>query len=84
MIVLSALANSLGKSVSSLIVLENSVEKVHGQSTLPGAQACIGVAMRTDDRIVGAILLRKRIIRCRKSVAITQVACQVLWQSVAM
>jgi len=40
--------------------------------------------MRTDDRVVGAILLRKRIIRCRKLVAITQVASQVLWQSVAM
>jgi len=40
--------------------------------------------MRTDDRIVRAILLRKRIIRRGKLVAITQVASQMLWQCVAM
>src|SRR5439155_19828713 len=39
MIVLSALANSLAKSVSSLIVLGNSVEKVHSRGTLPVTQA---------------------------------------------
>ena len=35
-------------------------------------------AMRTDDRIVCAILLRMRIIRRGKWVAITQVASQML------
>jgi len=84
LIVLSVLGKSLGKSVNILSALGDSVEKVHGRSTLPGAQACVGVAMRTDDRIVGAILLRKRSIRCEKLIAITQVASQVLWQSVAI
>src|SRR5439155_16292954 len=84
LIVLSVLGKSLGKSVGILSALGDSVEKVDGRSTLPGAQACAGIAMRTDDRVVGAILLRKRIIRCRKLVAITQVACQMLWQCVAM
>src|SRR6266404_5220086 len=42
------------------------------------------VAMRRDNRIVSAILLRKRIILCGKWVAITQVASQMLWQCVAM
>ena len=83
-VLLSALGHFSGKKVGSVIVLGNSVEKVHGRSTLPAAQVRASVAMGMDDRIVSAILLHKRIIRCRKLVVIAQVACQVLWQSVAI
>jgi hypothetical protein len=83
LIVLSTLGNSSEKIAGSVIALGNSVEKVPRRSTLLAAQARASVAMRTDDRIVSACMGRQSCHSLRNVGAISQVACQMTWQSVA-